>query len=199
MSRWPKMPMPRMCGASLFSNQIAILLAGLVLFAIVPARSALKVVARAAVAAPPPMQRESIGLVVVAVLIQTLARLALLPRRRGLLCTSNKRGQPVDVAASVVRGLLARALDVDLRLVALLLRKRLCITRQERLRFAHAERRIACSLLLITLFLFKHIVTRATGSFVFDTREMRVVLPELLLRRGNQTVVVLRVLVVVFR
>src|SRR3954462_2330405 len=118
MSRWPKMPMPRMCGASLFSNQIAILLAGLVLFAIVPARSALKVVARAAVAAPPPMQRESIGLiVVVAVLIDALmARLALLLRRRCLLCTSNKRRQPIDVAASVVHGLLARTLDVHLRL-----------------------------------------------------------------------------------
>jgi len=142
------------------------------------------------------MQRKAVGLIVVAVLIE--ARLALLRRRR-LLRASNKRRQPIDVAASVVRGLLARALDVDLRLVALLLRKRLCITRQERLRLAHAERRIACSLLLITLFLFKHIVTRATGPFVLDTREVRVVLSELLLRRGDQTVVVLRVLVVVFR
>jgi len=145
------------------------------------------------------MQRESIGLVVVAVLIEALIASLTLLRRRCLLCTSNKRRQPIDVAPSVVRGLLARALDVDLRLVALLLRKRLCITRQERLRLAHAERRIACSLLLITLFLFKHIVTRATGPFVLDTREVRVVLSELLLRRGDQTVVVLRVLVVVFR
>ena len=182
----------------MFSDQTAILLAGLALFAIVPARSTLKV-PRAAVAPPPPMQRESIGLVVVAVLIQALiARLALL-RRRCLLCTSNKRRQPIDVAASVVHGLLARALNVDLRLVILLLRKRLCITRQERLRLAHAKRRIAPSLLLVTLFLFKHIVTRATGRFVLDAREVRVVLPELLLRRGDQTVVVLRVLVVVFR
>ena len=95
---------------------------------------------------------------------------------------------------------MARALDVDLllRLVALL-RKWLRIARQERLRLAHAERRIACNLLLLAIFLFKHIVTRANGVFVFDTREMRVVLPELLLRRGDQTVVVLRVLVVIFR
>src|SRR4051794_19987747 len=122
--------MPRTCGASLLSNQTAILLAGLTLFAIVPARSALKV-ARAAVAAPPPMQRESIGLVVVAVLIDALIASLTLLRRRCLLCTSYKRRQPIDVAASVVHSLLlAWALDVDLRLVILLLRKRLCITRQ---------------------------------------------------------------------
>src|SRR5262245_66543970 len=80
------------------------------------------------------MQREAVGLVVVAVLIESLiARLGLLRCRR-LLRASNKRRQPIDVAASVVRGLLARALDVDLllRLVILLLRKRLCIARQVR-------------------------------------------------------------------
>jgi len=145
------------------------------------------------------MQRESIGLVVVAVLIEPLiGRLALL-RCRLLLCTSNKRRQPIDVAAGVVRDLLARALNVDLRLVVLLLWKRLCITRQERLRLAHAERRITCNRLLIAIILVECIVTRATGAVIFDTREMRVVLPELLLRRGNQTVVVLRVLVVILR
>jgi len=100
-----------------------------------------------------------------------------------------------------VRGLLARALDVDLMLrrLILLLRKRLRITRQVRLRLAHSERRIACNLLLITIFLVKCIVTRATRAVVLNARKMRVVLPELLLRRGDQTVVVLRVLVVIFR
>ena len=143
------------------------------------------------------MQRESVGLVVVAVLIEALA---LLRRRRLLRATSNKRRQPIDVAASVVRGLLARALNVDLalRLEVLLLRKRLCISRQVRLRLAHAERRIAAyCLLLITIFLVKCLVTRATGVLVFNAREMRVVLSELFLRRGDETVVVLRVLVVI--
>ena len=152
-------------------------------------------------AAPPAMQREPVGLVVVAVLIEALiTRLALLRCRRWL-CASNKRRQTIDVAASVMRGLLARALDVDLllRLVVLLLRKRLRITRQVRLRLAHAERRVTRNLLLITLFLIKCIVTRATRALVFDAREMWVVLPELLLRRGDETVVVLRVLVVIFR
>ena len=70
---------------------IVTLLAGLALFAIVPARSALKVVARAAMATPPAMQREAVGLVaVVAVLIDALADLALLRRRRLLCTTSNK-------------------------------------------------------------------------------------------------------------
>src|SRR3979411_3235774 len=105
------------------------------------------------------MQRKAVGLIVVAVLIE--ARLALLRRRR-LLRASNKRRQPIDVAASVVRGLLARALDGDLGLrLLLLLRKRLRSTRQVRLRLAHAERRVAHNLLLIPLFLFKYIVTRA--------------------------------------
>jgi len=147
------------------------------------------------------MQREAVGLVVVAVLVEALiARLALL-RRRCLLRASNKRRQPIDVAASVARGLLAPALDMDLvlRLEVLLLRKRLRIAWQLRLRLAHAVRRVAHNLLLITLLLIKCIVTRATGDLVFDAREVRIVLPELLLRRGDQTVVVLRVLVVVFR
>jgi hypothetical protein len=189
-----------MCWASLISNQIATLLAGLTLFAVVAARPALKI-ARATVPTAPPMQRESIGLVVVAVLIETLAKLALLRRRRLLRATSNKRRQPIDVVASVVRSLLAWALDVDLVLwlVILLLRKRLRIARQIRLRLAHAERRIAPSLLLITIFLVKCLVTRATGAVIFNAREMRVVLPELLLRRGNEAIVVLRVLVIILR
>ena len=180
----------------MISNQIATLLARLTLFAVVAARPALKI-ARAAVPTPSTMQRESIGLVVVAVLIETLmARLALL-RRRCLLCTSNKRRQPIDVAASVVRDLLARALDVDLRLMALLLREWLRIARQVRLRLAHAERRSSPSLLLVTIFLVECLVTRPTRAVIFNAREMGVVLPELLLRRGNQTVVVFRVLVVI--
>src|SRR5262245_12243041 len=131
------------------------------------------------------MQRESVGLVVVAVLIEAL--MALLRRRRLLRATSNKRRQPIDIAASVVRGLLARALHVDLllRLVILLLREWLRIARQVRLRLAHAERRIAPGLLLITLFLVKSLVTCASGALVFNAGKMRVVLPELLLRRGD--------------
>ena len=148
------------------------------------------------------MQREAVGLIVMAVLIEALiARLALLLRRRRLLRTSNERRQPIDVAASVARGLLARTLDMDLvlRLEVLLLRKRLRIARQVRLRLAHAKGRLAHNLLLITLFLIKCIVTRATGALVFNTREVRVVLAELLLRRGDETIVMLRVLVVIFR
>src|SRR5262249_20165438 len=158
------------------------------LFAIVPAPSALEIAARAAVAAAPTVQRETVGLVVVAVLIEALiARLGLLRCRR-LLCASDKRRQPIDVVASVVRRLLARALDVDLilRLMILLLRKRLRVARQVRLWLAHAERRIAYNLLLITLFLIECVVTLATGVLVFDAREVWVVLPELLLRRSNE-------------
>ena len=136
--------------------------------------------------APPTMQRESIGLVVVAVLVEALAKLTLLRRRCLLRATSNERRQPIDITASVVRSLLAWSLDVDLlRLVILLLRKRLRVARQVWLRLAHAERRIAPSLRLITIFLVKCLVTRATGTVIFNAREMRIVLPELLLRRGD--------------
>ena len=152
-------------------------------------------------AAAATMQRESIGLIVVAVLIEALiaCRLRLLRRRR-LLRASNERRQAIDVAARVVHGRRARALDVDLLLwLVALLRKRLRVARQVRLWLAHAERRFAHSLLLVAIFLIERIVTRAAGAVVFDAREVRVILPELLLRRRYQTVVVLCVLVVIFR
>ena len=78
------MPMPRMRGASATFSWNT-LFAGLALFAIVPARPALEI-ARAAMAAPPTMQREAVGLVVVvAVLIEPLLRC------RRLLCTTSNK------------------------------------------------------------------------------------------------------------
>jgi len=78
------MTMPRMRGASSIVRWNTVF-AGLALFAIVPARPTLEI-ARAAMAAPPAMQREAVGLVVVvAVLIQALLRC------RRLLCTTSNK------------------------------------------------------------------------------------------------------------
>ena len=167
--------------------------------AIVVTRSALVIVARATVASPSPMQREPVTLVVVAVLIEPLmVGLRLLARR--LLAAGNERRQPVDVAAAVMCARLARALHDDLMLrLMLLLRERLRIAGQVGLRLACSEWHLANDLLLIAFVLFSHLLARATRRVVFGAGEMWIVLAKLLLRRRDQTVVVLRVLIVVFR
>ena len=145
------------------------------------------------------MQRETVPLVVVAVLIEPLmVGLRLLARR--LLAASNERRQPVDVAAAVMRARLARALHDDLMLrLVLLLRERLRIARQVRLRLTRSERHFAHDLLLIAVVLVERLLARAALRLVFDASEVWIVLAKLLLRRRDQTVIVLRVLIVVFR
>src|SRR5215470_3518952 len=191
--------MPRSCGASLKSSASTLLVRAVV--AIVVTRSALVIVARAAVAASPPMQRETVSLiVVVAVLVEPLiAWLCLLCRR--LLATGNERRQPVDVAATVMCARLVCALHQHLllRLIVLLLRERLRIARQIGLRLARSEWHLANDRLLIALVLLGRLLARAARRVVFGAGEMWIVLAKLLLRRRDQTVVVLRVLVIVFR
>jgi len=170
--------------------------------AIVAARSALKVIARATVAAPPAMQREAVTLVLMAVLANPLiAGLCLLGR--WLLAASDERRQAIDVAAIVMCDRLVRALYVNLllRLLLVLLRRRerLSVTRQERLRLARSERRLARERLLIAVILIKRFVAGAARPFVLGAGEMGIALAKLLLRSRDQTVVVLRMLVVVFR
>src|SRR5437867_8452311 len=96
---------------------------------------------------------------------------------------------------------LARALyqHLVLRLVVLLLRERLRIARQVGLRLAGSKRHLANDRLLIAIVLVRHLLARASRCVVFGTGEMWIVLAKLLLRRRDQTVVVLRVLIVVFR
>src|SRR5215510_7864283 len=144
------------------------------------------------------MQREAVSLIVVTVLVETLLA-------RWLLGTGNERRQPVDVAAAVVAPImcvrLVRALhhDLLLRLMLLLLRERLRIARQVGLWLARSERHLADDRLLIALVLVRDLLARAGLPLVFGAGKMWIVLAKLLLRRRNQTVVVLRVLVVVFR
>ena len=170
---------------------------------VVVARSALEIIARAAVATPPPMQREAVTLVVVAVLIEPLiAGLRLLGRR--LLRAGDERRQPIDVVAALLHARLIRALHNGLMLrlmlwLMLLLREGLGIARQVGLRLTCPERRLANDLLLIALILVEHLLACTARRIVFRAGEMRVVLAKLLLRCRDQTVVVLRVLVIVFR
>src|SRR5215510_8737076 len=146
------------------------------------------------------MQREAVSLIVVTVLVETLLA-------RWLLGTGNERRQPVDVAAAVVAPImcvrLVRALhhDLLLRLMLLLLRERLRIARQVGLWLARSEWHLADDLLLIALVLVRDLLARAAPALrlVFGAGKMWIVLAKLLLRRRNQTVVVLGVLVVVFR
>jgi hypothetical protein len=165
--------------------------------AIVGARSALEIAARATVAAPSPVQREAVTLVVVAVLIEPLiAGLRLLGRR--LLAAGNERWQPIDVAATVRSARLAWALHNGLMLRLLLLWERLRVARQVGLRLARSKRHLADDRLLIAVVLVEHLLARTAGRVVLGAGgEMRIVLAKLLLRRRDQTVVVLRVLVVV--
>src|SRR5215510_14076 len=96
---------------------------------------------------------------------------------------------------------LARALHhhLLLRLVVLLLRERLRVARQVGLRLTRSERHLANDRLLIALVFVSHLLARATRRVVLGAGEMWIVLTKLLLRRRDQTVVVLRMLIVVFR
>jgi len=141
------------------------------------------------------MQREAIGLVV-AVLPKALLSLGLRLRLvAGLLATSDERWQPVDMAAALIAALLVRTLRVLLVLwIGLRLR------RQKRLRLARAEGcHSGIRAGLLAEILIAVIVEGFVASVVVRTRKVRIVLAELFLRRGDQSEIVLGVLIVIFR
>src|SRR5262245_40561183 len=152
--------------------------------------AALHVVARTTMAAPAAVQRKAIRLVVVAV----RARLRLLRR---LLRAGDEGRQPIDIAA--VRGRVALVLLARLIGLVLLLRERLRVARDVGLRLACPIRRFAltASGRLLVVAVIEALVAGARHVGL-GTHEVRVVLAELLLRRGDHAIIVLGVLVVVF-
>src|SRR5439155_24306419 len=104
-----------------------------------PARA---VMARAAMAAAPAVQRETVRLVVVPVLAVAMLRLVALLSLLGLLrsAAGDEGRQPVDVAADIWCNRLVRAWRTVLKLGG---RKRLRVGRQIRLRFAGPVSRLA--------------------------------------------------------
>src|SRR5215831_14539967 len=148
---------------------------------------------RAAMASAAAVQRETVGLVVVAVLalVGTWMRLVLLP-------AGDEGRQPVDVA---VGWRVALRLTRLVGLALLVLREGLCVARDIRLRLAGAVRRIggrANRRLNIVVAVVEATFAHA-GRFILRTGEVGVVLPELLLRRGDHAVIVLGVLIVILR
>ena len=143
---------------------------------------------------PPAMKREPVGAVPVAVLAITGALLAFLHR---LLTAGYKRRQSVYVALAVGSALR------HARLVGLLLRlKGLRVPRKIRLWLARAVSRLAhgagaCCSLPLVLALIEALVSRAL-HIGLGAREVRIILPELFLRRGDDAVIVLGMLIVVF-
>ena len=143
-------------------------------------------------AAPAAMQREAVGLAVMAVLalLGGLVMLRLLP-------AGDEGRQPVDVAFGGCVTLLRR--PRLMRLVLLMRREGLCVARDIRLRLARAVGRFASTAhvrLSLVVAVLERVVAR---SVALRTGEVRIVLPELLLRRGDHAIVMLGVLVVVFR
>ena len=148
--------------------------------------------------APAPMQRESVGLIVVAVLVvallplgQLLALVWLISR---LLTAGDERRQPVDIAAPIIATLLVRTGRLLLVLwIGLRLR------RQIRLWLARTERRqTGIDPRLLPEILITIVVEGFVARIVVGTREVRIVLAELFLRRGDQPEIMFGVLVVVF-
>src|SRR5262245_56968911 len=148
---------------------------------------------RAAMAAASAVQGETIGLVVVAVvaLVGTWMRLVLLP-------AGDEGRQAVDVAIGRRVALrLARLVGLAL----LVLRERLRVARDIGLRLAGAVRRVGGSAhrrLPIVVAVVEATFAHA-GRFILRTGEVGIVLPELLLRRGDHAVIVLGVLIVILR
>src|SRR5436190_2167334 len=155
------------------------------------AAAALHVLQRSTVAAAPAVQREAVVLAGVAVLalLRALVRLMLLP-------AGDEGRQPIDVA---VGGRVAlRALML---LAVLMLRERLRIARDVRLRFARPVRRVGGTAhrgLPIVLAVVEAAFARS-ASFVLRTSQVRIVLPKLLLRRSDHAIIVFGVLVVILR
>jgi hypothetical protein len=82
---------------------------------------------------PPAVQRETVGLVVVAILVRLLALVRLILLR--LLPAGDEGRQPFDIAFGGGVAVLG-----TLRLMLLLLRKGLCVARDVRLRLARTIR-----------------------------------------------------------
>jgi hypothetical protein len=149
-------------------------------------------------AASATVQREPVGLVVVAILsvalvaVALVALVALVVLRR--LPAGDEGRQAVDVAAAF-RGRAALMTRL-VRLVLLVLRIRLRVARQIGL-LAGAVRLFAHSRRLAVVLALVEGVVACAGHGAFGTSEVRIVLAELLLRGGDQAVVVFGVLVVV--
>src|SRR5215468_8000430 len=143
--------------------------------------------------AAPTMQGETVGLVVVAVLALVGTRMRLV-----LLSAGDEGRQPVDVAFRR-RVALRPARLVGLAL--LVLRKGLCVARDIGLRLARAVRRIGGSAHRRLPLIVPVVETTLahSGRFILRTLEVGIVLPELLLRRGDHAVIVLGVLVIILR
>ena len=144
-------------------------------------------------AAASAVQGETVGLVVVAVLalVGTWMRLVLLP-------AGDEGRQAVDVA---IGRRVALRLAWLVRLALLVLRERLRVARDIGLRLAGAVRRVggtAHRRLPIVVAVVEATFAHA-GRFVLRTGEVGIVLPELLLRRGDHAVIVLGVLIVILR
>src|SRR6516164_3658797 len=157
------------------------------------ATTTLHVRPRAAMAAASAVQGETVGLVVVAVLalVGTRMRLVLLP-------AGDEGRQAVDVA---IGRRVALRLAWLVRLALLVLRERLRVARDIGLPLAGAVRRVGGSAhrrLPIVVAVVEATFAHA-GRFVLRTGEVGIVLPELLLRRGDHAVIVLGVLIVILR
>ena len=165
--------------------------------------------AAAAMAPPPSMQREAILLSVIAVrailtLRSATAVLWLLRLLRLRLPTGDERRQPVDVAALIVRtGVLRSWLKMLLVLLRLVVLRRIVLRRIVvlfariiGLRLARSER-FAADVRLLAFALVVALVGTAhlTGLLLV----IGLTLPELLLRCGDDTEIVLGVLVIIFR
>src|SRR5262245_25982187 len=145
--------------------------------------------------AAPAVQREPVALVVVTVLPVTL--MILLPLRG--LAAGDEGRQPIDVATVLAasRLELPRGLIVVVLRLLLVLRKGLALARQIGLRFARTERSVAHDRLAFVL-VVETIITRAALNVVFGADKVGIVLAELFLCGGDQAVVVLSVLIIVF-
>ena len=162
--------------------------------------------ARAAATAmppPPPMQRETILRSVIAVravravlaLRSVIAVLLLLLR----LTAGDERRQPVDVALIIRTGMLRPRLKMLLLLLLLLVVLRLIVVLFARiigLRLARSER-FAADLRLLALTFVVALVRAARLARLLLV--IGLALPELLLRCGDETEIVLGVLVIIFR
>ena len=156
----------------------------------------------AAMAPSPPMQRKTIRWSVIAVgtigSVLPMRTIAALPVLRGLmlrLAASDERRQPIDVAFVVGRMLLSR-LKV-LRLVILLLVVVL-LARIIRLRLARCER-LAAEVRLFVVAVVETVVGGAAHLAGLLLLVIGLALAELFLRGGDQTEIVLGMLIIIFR
>src|SRR5262245_21217637 len=146
---------------------------------------------RAAMAPPPPVQREAIGMPFEAIgLPMSLKAVALL--------SAGDEGGQAGIARRLLRAAAAVLPLIAAAIGLLALRKRLGLARQIGLRFAGPERllgRRASGWLLRTVFL--HVVAKIVARFLLGP-VIRVGLAELLLRRRDQSVRMFGVVEIIF-